>query len=68
MTGMGRYGNNLRVQAETLPLLLDLDWQVIAPGHSHPRDYRSVGNKGIQKAVQKEELSIAVEDLAVRNF
>ena len=63
MTGMGRYGNNLRVQAETLKQLLDLDWQVIAPGHSHPRDYRSMSSLEAQKDAQRKELFTAVEDL-----
>lgn len=68
MTGMGRYGNNLRVQAATLQHFVDLDWQVIAPGHSHPRDYRFISSDAERQATQKEELDLAVEDLAVRRF
>jgi len=39
MSGFPRYGNDARLQSEILPLLLDLDWQVLAPGHGHVRDY-----------------------------
>jgi glyoxylase-like metal-dependent hydrolase (beta-lactamase superfamily II) len=63
MSGMGRYGNDLRRQAKTLKKLLDLDWQVIAPGHSHPRDYRDITSQEQRKELQKEELFTAVEDL-----
>jgi len=68
MTGMGRYGNDLRLQAKILRRFLDLDWQVIAPGHSHPRDYRSIEDRDKQKVIQKDELSVAVDDLLARNF
>jgi len=68
MTGMGRYGNDLQVQVDTLERLLDLDWQIIAPGHLHPRDYRSIVGTDKQKSIQKDELSIAMDDLLVRNF
>lgn len=40
MSGFPMYGNNLRQQSETLPQLLDLDWDFVAPGHGHSRDYR----------------------------
>jgi len=39
MTGFPRYGNDLRLQSKIIPLLLDLDWLIIAPGHGHVRDY-----------------------------
>jgi glyoxylase-like metal-dependent hydrolase (beta-lactamase superfamily II) len=60
MTGFGRYGNNLRTQAETLSKMLELDWEVIAPGHGHPRDYR-----GDSFNARKEEMEGAIEDLAL---
>lgn len=68
MSGFGRYGNNLRKQAETLQHLVDLDWQVIAPGHGHPRDYRSIASDEERSATQKAELQVAIEDLVVRRF
>jgi hypothetical protein len=39
MTGFPLYGNDLRLQSKIIPLLLDLDWLIIAPGHGHVRDY-----------------------------
>jgi glyoxylase-like metal-dependent hydrolase (beta-lactamase superfamily II)/ferredoxin len=40
LSGFPRYGNNRRLQAETLAKLERLKFQVIAPGHGHVRDYR----------------------------
>jgi glyoxylase-like metal-dependent hydrolase (beta-lactamase superfamily II)/ferredoxin len=60
MTGFPRYGNSLRTQSETLQRLLQLDWDVVAPGHGHPRDYRGVAD---QRAVQARELQAAQEEL-----
>jgi glyoxylase-like metal-dependent hydrolase (beta-lactamase superfamily II) len=40
MTGFPRYGNNLPQQARILSRLVEqLDFDVIAPGHGHVRDY-----------------------------
>jgi glyoxylase-like metal-dependent hydrolase (beta-lactamase superfamily II) len=60
MTGFPKYGNDLRQQSEILKQLLELDWQVIAPGHGHPRDYRNV--KG-DDSVRKQEMQQALEEL-----
>jgi glyoxylase-like metal-dependent hydrolase (beta-lactamase superfamily II)/ferredoxin len=69
MTGMGQYGNDLRLQAGTLQSLLDLEWQVIAPGHGHPKDYRTMDStKKDLRATQKEDLEVAIEDLVVRRL
>jgi glyoxylase-like metal-dependent hydrolase (beta-lactamase superfamily II) len=71
MTAFPRYGNDLGWQAKTLGKLLDLDWQVIAPGHGHARDYRdnvssrsssSSSNIKMQQ-IREEELRQAQEDL-----
>ena len=61
MTGFPKYGNDLRQQSETLKQLLELDWQVIAPGHGHPRDYRNVKS---DDSVRKQEMQQALEELA----
>merc|ERR1712157_96259 len=42
MSAFPRFGHDLVQQAVTIRKFLRLDWQVIAPGHGHPRDYRSV--------------------------
>jgi hypothetical protein len=60
MTGFPKYGNNLRQQSEVLKQLLELDWQVIAPGHGHPRDYRNVEG---DDCVRKQEMQQALEEL-----
>jgi glyoxylase-like metal-dependent hydrolase (beta-lactamase superfamily II) len=62
MSGFPRYGNDLRLQAETLRRLLTLsDWVIVAPGHGHPRDYRGVDSV---ERVKEEELKVALEELA----
>jgi glyoxylase-like metal-dependent hydrolase (beta-lactamase superfamily II)/ferredoxin len=60
MTGFPRYGHSLRTQSETLQRLLQLEWDVVAPGHGHPRDYRGVNDK---RVVQARELQVAQEEL-----
>jgi glyoxylase-like metal-dependent hydrolase (beta-lactamase superfamily II) len=60
MSGFPRYGNNLQLQAKSLQNLLYLDWDVVAPGHGHPRDYSSELNKDDLK---RKELEEALVDL-----
>jgi glyoxylase-like metal-dependent hydrolase (beta-lactamase superfamily II)/ferredoxin len=60
MTGFPKYGNDLRQQSKILKELLELDWQVIAPGHGHPRDYRDVKSND---NVRKKEMQQALEEL-----
>eukprot|EP00956_Cyclotella_meneghiniana_P021005 scaffold37692_cov60-Cyclotella_meneghiniana.AAC.1 len=60
MSGFPRYGNNLKEQVKTLGTigsLVDI-WNVIAPGHGHPRFY---GNESNEKKLL--ELSDAIEEL-----
>jgi glyoxylase-like metal-dependent hydrolase (beta-lactamase superfamily II) len=61
MTGFPKYGNDLVQQSKILKQLLELDWQVIAPGHGQPRDYRNVDND----SVRKQEMQRALEELTV---
>jgi glyoxylase-like metal-dependent hydrolase (beta-lactamase superfamily II) len=60
MTGFPRHGNSLSQQHETLQHFLQLEWDVIAPGHGHSRDYRGIDKK---KEVQSQELRVAQEEL-----
>jgi len=60
MTGFPHYGNDLRQQSQTLEKLLELDWDLIAPGHGHSRDYRSESDK---KTAQKKEMQRAMEEM-----
>jgi glyoxylase-like metal-dependent hydrolase (beta-lactamase superfamily II)/ferredoxin len=39
LTGFPRYGNDLCLQMMTLNRLKDIDWDLVAPGHGHVRDY-----------------------------
>ena len=60
MSGFPRYGNNLKEQVKTLGTigsLVDI-WNVIAPGHGHPRFY---GNDSNERKLR--ELSDAIEEL-----
>ena len=68
MTGMGRYGNNLRQQAEMLKDLVKLDWEIIAPGHGHPKDYRHMKSAVERKLAQKHDSEVAMEDLMARRW
>ena len=63
MTGFPRYGNNRVEQARVLPLFLDLDWTVVAPGHGHYRDYSNISNKEDRKKVQQQEMQAALDEL-----
>lgn len=63
MSGLPRYGHNLRQQAHTLEKLVELDWDVIAPGHGHPRDYRVSKEKKDQKSHQSQEMKVALDEL-----
>jgi glyoxylase-like metal-dependent hydrolase (beta-lactamase superfamily II) len=55
MTGFPRYGNNLSQQAVTLKRLLQLEWDIIAPGHGHPRDYTLETDKDNLKVQEMEQ-------------
>ena len=59
MTGFPRYGNDRRQQADVLERLLKgVDYQVIAPGHGHARDYRTS-----DAATKSKEMEVAIEEL-----
>jgi len=62
MSGFPRYGNNLRQQSETLQKLLKLDWDIICPGHGHPRDYLSL-NVTEKEMIKQEEMEEAIDEL-----
>ena len=57
MTGFPQYGNDLRQQSRTVSRLLELDWQLLAPGHGHVRDYT------ILESDRQEELQTALQEL-----
>jgi hypothetical protein len=63
MTGFPKYGNDLVQQSKILKQLLELDWQVIAPGHGQPRDDRRVDNE----SVRKQEMQRALEEQTVNS-
>ncbi|KAL3794902.1 hypothetical protein HJC23_004279 [Cyclotella cryptica] len=60
MSGFPRYGNDLSLQAETLQKIGQLveKWDIIAPGHGHPRFYGEGSSKR-----KLDELSVAVNEL-----
>ena len=72
MTGFPRYGDDLRTQARSLQYLQQLDWEIIAPGHGHPRDYRQVVNASVDaktvREKQEEELQIALGDMVSKRY
>lgn len=59
LTGFPRYGNNLQTQKDTLEKLGHLEWEVVAPGHGHARDYTHYKNKG----AKEKELDEAIQEL-----
>lgn len=63
MSGYPLYGNDPQLQSKILPLMLDLDWQVLAPGHGHVRDYTLLGERNGSTDVRKEEMEAAIEEL-----
>lgn len=58
MTAFPRYGNNLRVQVDTLKHLMKIDWEIVAPGHGHYRDYR-----GESEESRGNELEAALSEM-----
>lgn len=67
MSGFPRYGNNLHEQAATLQKLGNLShmWDIIAPGHGHPRIYlgHDGDDGGDRNLVKLNEMSDALEEL-----
>jgi glyoxylase-like metal-dependent hydrolase (beta-lactamase superfamily II) len=62
MTGFPRFGNNLQTQAQSLKNLLHLQWDIVAPGHGHPRDYTQ--NDKHQKETDKaQDMEQAIANL-----
>lgn len=45
MTSFPRYGNDRVQQSQILPLLVDLDWALVAPGHGHVREFSTTTTK-----------------------
>lgn len=60
MSGFPRYGNNLPRQSKVIAKLLDLEWDIVAPGHGHARDYRGIKDR---EATRAEEMKVAVDEL-----
>jgi glyoxylase-like metal-dependent hydrolase (beta-lactamase superfamily II) len=67
MTGFPRYGNDRRLQANILQSLVTdwgNEWDVLAPGHGHVRDYSGMAaTKKDRYEMQKAELKPAIEEL-----
>ena len=66
MSGFPRYGNNLHMQAATLQKLGNLShlWDIIAPGHGHPRLYlEHDGGGGEGDEIKLNEMNDALEEL-----
>ena len=64
MSGFPRYGNDQELQSKILPLLLDLDWQVLAPGHGHVRDYTLREDQTSSTDARITEMEDAIEELS----
>ena len=64
MTGFPRYGHNLPQQEQSLLHLLHLkEWDIIAAGHGHPRDYGTIADNGQKESVKRQEMEDALVDL-----
>lgn len=66
MSGFPPYCRNEEQQVNTIQKFLALEWDVIAPGHGHPRDYRTI-NDGDRKSLKSEEMQVALEELVGRS-
>jgi len=64
MSGFPRFGNDQELQSKILPLLLDLDWQVLAPGHGHVRDYTLLEDQTSSTDARITEMEDAIEELS----
>mmetsp|Transcript_11393 Transcript_11393/g.26415 ORF Transcript_11393/g.26415 Transcript_11393/m.26415 type:complete len:466 (-) Transcript_11393:1396-2793(-) len=69
MSGFPQYGNDPRLQSTILPLLLNLDWKILAPGHGHVRDYSlSAQSRGTDDDEvddpREREMDAALEELS----
>ena len=65
MSAFPRYGNDLRLQSETLTNTIGGTsnlWDVIAPGHGHTREYLSIPEEDRRKA-KMDDIADAVEEL-----
>jgi len=63
-SGMPRYNKeNHELQSKILRLLLDLDWQVLAPGHGHARDYTLLTGDSVGD-LRKAEIEEGIEELS----
>jgi len=62
-SGMPRYNKESReLQSNILRQLLDLDWQVLAPGHGHARDYTLLTGESVSD-LRKLEIQEGIKDL-----
>jgi glyoxylase-like metal-dependent hydrolase (beta-lactamase superfamily II) len=57
LTGFPRYGNNRALQAQTLRLIKELDWALVAPGHGHIKEY------GAKKELRNAAIDDAIREL-----
>lgn len=63
-SGMPQYSKeNFELQANILRLLLDLDWQVLAPGHGHARDYSLLTGDSLSD-LREAEIEEGIEELS----
>uniref|UniRef100_A0A7S2UIR3 Metallo-beta-lactamase domain-containing protein n=1 Tax=Attheya septentrionalis TaxID=420275 RepID=A0A7S2UIR3_9STRA len=62
MSGFPRYGNDLPLQSRTLNTMLQHadQWDIIAPGHGHIRDYSSTPEK---QTMKESEMKHAIQTL-----
>lgn len=63
-SGMPRYNKeDHKLQSKILRLLIDLDWQVLAPGHGHARDYTLLAGDS-EGDLRKAELEEGIKELS----
>ncbi len=63
-SGMPRYNKeNHELQSNILRLLLELDWEVLAPGHGHARDYTLLSTESVGD-LRTAEIEEGIEELS----
>jgi glyoxylase-like metal-dependent hydrolase (beta-lactamase superfamily II)/ferredoxin len=69
MTGFPRYGNDMKQQAETLSRFLKLDWDFVAPGHGHVKDYSLDNSDPLSiKEIKERDIQDAIRELLTGNI
>ena len=65
MSGFPRYGNNMRIQSNTIRKFGKIAglFDVVAPGHGHVRQYASLATNEEKEQAKKQDINAVLEEL-----